>query len=64
MKRIYKFNIICSMHCDYHHPNTSTHAYNLHKIMNHLHTLTLVHVAATTRHPQRDINLLALEFYI
>ena len=44
------------MHCDCHHPNTSTHAHNLHKITNHLHTLPLVHVSATTHHPQGDIN--------
>jgi len=29
------------MHCDYNHPNISTHAHNLHKIMYYLHTLPL-----------------------
>jgi hypothetical protein len=43
------------MHCDHNQPNTSTNAHNLHKIMYHPHTLTLVHVSAITRHPQGDI---------
>jgi hypothetical protein len=44
------------MYCDYNYPNTSTQAHNLHKILNHLHTLSLVQVSAITHHPQGDIN--------
>lgn len=44
------------MYCNYNHPNTSTHAHNLHKVMYHLHTLPLEHVSAIIRHPQADIN--------
>jgi hypothetical protein len=40
------FNIICSVHCDYSHPHTKTNAQNLHKIINHPHTWTLLYVSA------------------
>ena len=49
------FNIIHSMHCDY-HPHTSTNANDLYNITNHPYTCTLLHVSVISHFPQGDIN--------
>jgi len=50
------FNIIHSMHCDYHHPHTPTNANNFYIITNHPYICTLLHVSVISLHPQGDIN--------
>lgn len=50
------FNIIHSMHCDYHHPQTPTNSNDLYNITNHPYTCTLLHVSVISHYPQGDIS--------